>query len=71
MENIIYKIDVPEYSSCTYEVGTKGVVKIEEDLLQTGVNDSKLIYRITFDDKRIIEISADVKGIIIFRENIK
>lgn len=75
MENIIYKIDVPECSSYTYEVGMKGVVKIEQDIIQTGVGDgyntSKLIYRIIFDDKRKIEISANIKGIIIFRKNVE
>lgn len=72
---MIYKLDIPECSSHTYEVGTKGVVRIEQDIIQTGVregyNTSKLIYRIIFDDERIIEISADIKGVIIFRKNIE
>ena len=36
---MIYKLDIPECSSYTYEVGTKGVVKIEQDIIQTGVRE--------------------------------
>jgi len=71
MKDIIYKLDIPECSNYTFEVGEKGVIRIEEDIIQTGTadgyNPSKLIYRVVFDNNDTIEISASVSGIIIYK----
>jgi len=74
MNHLIYKLDIPECSNYTFEIGKYGVIKIEEDIIQTGVGDgystSKLIYRIVFDNGNNIEISANVSGIVLFKQNI-
>ena len=71
MKNIIYKLDIPECSNYTFEVGDKGVIRIEEDIIQTGTAEvhtpSKLIYRVVFDNGNTIEISASTSGIILFK----
>ena len=74
MEHVIYKLDIPECSDYTFEVGEKGVIKIEQDIIQIGTAEgwtpSKMIYRIVFDNGNCIEISANVSGIVLFkREN--
>jgi len=73
MEYIIYKLEIPECSDYAFEVGKKGVIKIEEDFIQTGVGDgyistAKMIYRIIFDNGNNIEISANVSGIVLFKQ---
>ena len=72
MKHLIYKLDIPECSNYTFEVGEHGVIKIEEDVIKTGVGEcydpSKLIYRIVFDNGDNIEISANVRGIVLFRK---
>ncbi len=72
MKHVIYKLDIPECSNYTFEVGEKGVIRIDEDIIQTGVGDgyistSKMIYRIVFDNGNNIEISANVSGIVLFK----
>lgn len=71
MKNTIYKLDIPECSNYTFEVGERGVIRIEEDIIQTGTaegyNPSKLIYRVIFDNNETIEISASVSGIVLYK----
>lgn len=72
MTQMIYKLDIPECSNYDFEVGKKGVIRIEEDIIQTGVcegySTSKLVYRIVFDNGNKIEISANVSGIVLFKQ---
>ena len=71
MENVIYKLVIPECPNYTFEVGKKGVIKIEQDIIQIGTAEgwtpSKMIYRVVFDNGDTIEMSASVSGIIIFK----
>lgn len=71
MKPIIYKIDIPECSNYTYEVGEKGVIKIEQEIIQIGtaerLDPSKMIYRVIFENGNSIEISANVSGIVLFK----
>lgn len=71
MENVIYKLVIPECSDYTFEAGKRGVIKIEQDIIQIGTAEgwtpSKMIYRVVFDNGKSIEISASVSGIIIFK----
>lgn len=70
---IIYKVDVPECSHLTFRLGIDGVKSIKETVIQisscaeTQSASSKLIYEICYSDGRSVEISADLKGLVIHK----
>lgn len=73
MAKEIFKLAIPECFEYTFEVGKRGVIKIEEDVIQIGTAEgwtpSKMIYRIVFDNGNTIEIAASVSGIVLFKRN--
>lgn len=69
----IYKIEVPECSCLTYEVGYRNVVSISEkdkivsSCAETESASSKLYYEVLFGDDTVVELYADIKGLVVYR----
>lgn len=68
----IYKLEIPECPVHTYEVGVRRVTSITEDIRQIAYSPdggaSRLIYIIAFAGGKTIEISGDIKGLVIHRQ---
>ena len=69
---VIFKIVIPEALHFDYELNKNGVKNIEECVIQTGSgidgrSSSKLIYRVTLENDCMVELSADMKGIVLYK----
>lgn len=71
---MIYKLEIPEAPSYNREVESRGVLAIREAYIPICLdtkNDfafKKLVYKVFRKDGYIEEISADVKGLIVYRK---
>lgn len=70
----IYKIEVPECPRLTFEVGynTNVIIiseknKIVSSCAETESASSKLYYEIIFNDGSVVELYADIKGLVVYR----
>ena len=69
---MIAKIMIPEAPQFSYKVGENNVVSIDERFETIGSDGNghtlnKLVYVVSIKDGFSIEISADVKGIVVYR----
>lgn len=69
---MIFKVVIPEAPQYDYEVGKNGVKSIDECVIQTGSSadghsSSKLIYRVTLENDCFVELSADMRGIVLYK----
>lgn len=70
---IIYKVEVSECPHLTFRLGENGVQFIKETSIQisscaeTQSSSNKLVYEVHFFDGHTIEISADLKGLVVYK----
>lgn len=72
MKEEIVKITIPEVD-IVYEIGYNNVSEIYESFKQVSNDSIRSIYVVEFKEgnqSRFVEISADVKGIIVYKKNI-
>ena len=70
MKDEIIKIIIPE-ADIAYEIGYNNVYEIHETLKQVSNDAIKSIYVVKFKKENqlgFVEISADVKGIIVYKK---
>lgn len=70
----IYKIEVPECPHLTFEIGYNTDVilirernKIVSSCAETESASSKLYYEIIFRNGSIVELYADIKGLVVYK----